>query len=123
LPDLIELTSTSFLFSIAGSLGTPTLPTAPILGATPVVSPAVAPLLSGSVPAIPGLPVPGLQLPATAIPTMDTIGVPSDCLFLKNMFDPKTEVRGLTFFGDFLIFGCGLVLLRLDHILADRTRF
>ncbi|KAI5592449.1 hypothetical protein BDE02_04G151900 [Populus trichocarpa] len=88
-----KLDRTGTASSIAGSLGTPTLPTAPILGATPVVSPAVAPLLSGSVPAIPGLPVPGLQLPATAIPTMDTIGVPSDCLFLKNMFDPKTETE------------------------------
>ncbi|KAH8510493.1 hypothetical protein H0E87_008160 [Populus deltoides] len=88
-----KLDRTGTASSIAGSLGTPTVPTAPILGATPVVSPAVAPLLSGSVPAIPGLPVPGLQLPATAIPTMDTIGVPSDCLFLKNMFDPKTETE------------------------------
>ncbi|KAJ7001503.1 RNA-binding protein 39-like isoform X2 [Populus alba x Populus x berolinensis] len=88
-----KLDRTGTASSIAGSLGTPALPTAPILGATPVVSPAVAPLLSGSVPAIPGLPVPGLQLPATAIPTMDIIGVPSDCLFLKNMFDPKTETE------------------------------
>ncbi|XP_011046657.1 PREDICTED: RNA-binding protein 39-like [Populus euphratica] len=88
-----KLDRTGTASSIAGSLGTPTLPTAPILGATPVVSPAVAPLLSGAVPAIPGLPVPGLQLPATAIPTMDTIGVPSDCLFLKNMFDPKAETE------------------------------
>ncbi|XP_061979030.1 uncharacterized protein LOC133699682 [Populus nigra] len=88
-----KLDRTGTASSIAGSLGSPALPTAPILGATPLVSPAVAPLLSGSVPAIPGLPVPGLQLPATAIPTMDTIGVPSDCLFLKNMFDPKTETE------------------------------
>ncbi|KAG6779680.1 hypothetical protein POTOM_016074 [Populus tomentosa] len=88
-----KLDRTGTASSIAGSLGTPALPTAPILGATPVVSPAIAPLLSGSVPAIPGLPVPGLQLPATAIPTMDIIGVPSDCLFLKNMFDPKTETE------------------------------
>ncbi|KAG6778000.1 hypothetical protein POTOM_017844 [Populus tomentosa] len=88
-----KLDRTGTASSIAGSLGTPAPPTAPILGATPIVSPAVAPLLSGSVPAIPGLPVPGLQLPATAIPTMDTIGVPSDCLFLKNMFDPKTETE------------------------------
>ena len=95
--DLIDLT-TSFICSITGSLGTPTLPAAPIIGAAPAVSPAIAPLLSGSVLAIPGLPVAGLQLPASTIPTIETIGVPSDCILLKNMFDPKTEVRGLTFF-------------------------
>uniref|UniRef100_A0A6N2M0H7 RRM domain-containing protein n=1 Tax=Salix viminalis TaxID=40686 RepID=A0A6N2M0H7_SALVM len=88
-----KLDRTGTASSFAGSLGTPTLPPAPALGATPIVSPAIAPLLSGSVPAIPGLPVAGLQFPATAIPTVDTIGVPSDCLFLKNMFDPKTETE------------------------------
>ncbi|KAF9684510.1 hypothetical protein SADUNF_Sadunf04G0125600 [Salix dunnii] len=88
-----KLDRTGTASSIAGPLGTPTLPPAPVLGATPIVSPAVAPLLSGSVPVIPGLPVAGLQFPATAISTMDTIGVPSDCLFLKNMFDPKTETE------------------------------
>ncbi|CAK7329463.1 unnamed protein product [Dovyalis caffra] len=86
-----KLDRTGTASSLTGSLGTPTLPPAPLLGAAPVVSPAVAPLLSGSVPSIPGLPVPGLQLPATTIPTVETIGVPSDCLLLKNMFDPKTE--------------------------------
>ncbi|KAG5247958.1 RNA-binding protein [Salix suchowensis] len=88
-----KLDRTGTASSFAGSLGTPTLPPAPALGATPIVSPAIAPLLPGSVPAIPGLPVAGLQFPATAIPTVDTIGVPSDCLFLKNMFDPKTETE------------------------------
>ena len=116
--DLINLTTTSFICSITGSLGTPTLPAAPILGAAPAASPAIAPLLSGSVLAIPGLPVAGLQLPATTIPTIETIGVPSDCILLKNMFDPKTEVRGLTFLC-FLILGFCLVLLRLCLVLAD----
>ncbi|XP_011045848.1 PREDICTED: RNA-binding protein 39 [Populus euphratica] len=88
-----KLDRTGTASSITGSLGTPTLPTAPILGAAPVMSPAIAPLLSGSVLAIPGLPVAGLQLPATTIPTVETIGVPSDCLLLKNMFDPKTETE------------------------------
>jgi RNA-binding protein 39 len=113
--DLIDLTTTSFICSITGSLGTPTLPTAPILGAAPAVSPAIAPLLSGSVLAIPGLPVAGLQLPATTIPTVETIGVPSDCILLKNMFDPKKEVRGLSFFrlpdfSAFVLFCLGSVL-------------
>jgi hypothetical protein len=114
--DLIDLTTTSFICSITGSLGTPTLPTAPILGAAPAVSPAIAPLLSGSVLAIPGLPVAGLQLPATTIPTVETIGVPSDCILLKNMFDPKKEVRGLSFFrlpdfSAFVLFCLGCLVL------------
>ncbi|KAL3580823.1 hypothetical protein D5086_018658 [Populus alba] len=88
-----KLDRTGTASSITGSLGTPTLPTAPILGAAPAVSPAIAPLLSGSVLAIPGLPIAGLQLPATTIPTVETIGVPSDCILLKNMFDPKTETE------------------------------
>ncbi|KAG5239138.1 hypothetical protein OIU77_029134 [Salix suchowensis] len=88
-----KLDRTGTASSITGSLGTPTLPTAPILGAAPAMSPAIAPLLSGSVLAIPGLPVAGLQLPASTIPTIETIGVPSDCILLKNMFDPKTETE------------------------------
>ncbi|KAJ6906427.1 RNA-binding protein 39-like isoform X1 [Populus alba x Populus x berolinensis] len=88
-----KLDRTGTASSITGSLGTPTLPTAPILGAAPAVSPAIAPLLSGSVLAIPGLPIAGLQLTATTIPTVETIGVPSDCILLKNMFDPKTETE------------------------------
>ncbi|KAJ6896952.1 RNA-binding protein 39-like isoform X1 [Populus alba x Populus x berolinensis] len=88
-----KLDRTGTASSITGSLGTPTLPTAPILGAAPAVAPAIAPLLSGSVLAIPGLPVAGLHLPATTIPTVETIGVPSDCILLKNMFDPKTETE------------------------------
>ncbi|XP_021683614.1 uncharacterized protein LOC110667162 isoform X2 [Hevea brasiliensis] len=85
--------------SIAGSLGTPvattglTVPAAPILGAAPLVSPVVAPLMSGSVPGLPGLAGAGVQLPATAIPTVDTIGIPSECLLLKNMFDPNVETE------------------------------
>lgn len=84
--------------SIAGSVGTPavnstdlTLPTAPILGAAPVVSPVVAPL--ASMPPLAGLGL-GLQVPTASMPIADTIGVPSECLLLKNMFDPKIEVVG-----------------------------
>uniref|UniRef100_A0A2P2LEI7 Uncharacterized protein MANES_04G071600 n=1 Tax=Rhizophora mucronata TaxID=61149 RepID=A0A2P2LEI7_RHIMU len=73
--------------SDAGSLVTSaissgnTLPAAPILGAVPVVSPVLTPLVPGA----------GLQLPTAAISTVNTIGVPSECLLLKNMFDPKSE--------------------------------
>ncbi|KAG7975739.1 hypothetical protein I3843_06G114600 [Carya illinoinensis] len=83
--------------STAGSVGNPavnstglTLPTAPILGAAPVVSPVVAPL--ASMPALAGLGV-GLQVPTAAVPIADTIGVPSECLLLKDMFDPKLEME------------------------------
>ncbi|XP_058004597.1 uncharacterized protein LOC110664425 isoform X2 [Hevea brasiliensis] len=83
--------------SIAGSLGTPvvssglTVPTAPILSAAPAVS-AVAPLMSGSI-GLPGLTGTGDQLPAAPIPSVETISIPSECLLLKNMFDPKLETE------------------------------
>ncbi|XP_050260081.1 uncharacterized protein LOC126705212 [Quercus robur] len=81
--------------SVAGSTGTPvvnstglTLPTVPILGAAPAVSP-ITPL----VPALAGLGGSGLQVPIATLPTVDTIGVPSECLLLKDMFDPNDETE------------------------------
>lgn len=44
----------------------------------------------------PGLiPAPGLALPTQIMPTQvaEPVGTPSNCLLLKNMFDPTTEVR------------------------------
>ncbi|ONH92305.1 hypothetical protein PRUPE_8G167800 [Prunus persica] len=87
---------------IAGPLGTPAvnstgvslpmaLPTAPLLGAAPVVSPLVPPITA--VPGIAGLGVGGLQIPTAILPSIDTIGVPSECLLLKNMFDPAVETE------------------------------
>ncbi|VVA15704.1 Hypothetical predicted protein [Prunus dulcis] len=87
---------------IAGPLGTPAvnstgvslpmaLPTAPLLGAAPVVSPLVPPITA--VPGIAGLGVAGLQIPTAILPSIDTIGVPSECLLLKNMFDPAVETE------------------------------
>ncbi|KAK7835217.1 rna-binding protein 39 [Quercus suber] len=80
--------------SVAGSAGTPvvnstglTLPTVPILGAAPAVSP-ITPLD----PALAGLGGSGLQVPIATLPTVDTIGAPSECLLLKDMFDPNDEV-------------------------------
>ncbi|KAK7343338.1 hypothetical protein VNO77_11998 [Canavalia gladiata] len=64
-------------------------PAAALPGAGSVGSPLVSPL--PSVPAVAGLPGGGLQIPTAAIPSIDTIGVPSECLLLKNMFDPKDE--------------------------------
>lgn len=81
---------------MTGSLSTPVgstgvaLSAAPILGTSPVVPPLVAPL--APIPAFAGLGSPGLQVPATTVPVVDTIGVPSECLLLKNMFDPAHEV-------------------------------
>ncbi|KAA8535974.1 hypothetical protein F0562_028452 [Nyssa sinensis] len=86
--------------SITGSLVNPvvsspglTLPTAPILGAASAVSPLVAPLVQPSVPALVGLPGAGLSIPSITVPSIDTVGVPSECLLLKNMFDPKLETE------------------------------
>lgn len=53
-----------------------------------MVPPLVAPLVP--IPAFAGLGS-GLQVPST-VPAVDTIGVPSECLLLKNMFDPTHEV-------------------------------
>ncbi|KAG5526828.1 hypothetical protein RHGRI_032933 [Rhododendron griersonianum] len=78
--------------SAAGSLGNPVvnspgfaLPTGPILVATPTVPP------------LAGLPGGGLSVPPITVPSVDILGVPSECLLLKNMFDPKLEVCTLNF--------------------------
>ncbi|KAL4186981.1 hypothetical protein AMTRI_Chr09g36900 [Amborella trichopoda] len=82
--------------SIDGSLGTPAvtgpavslpLPAATLLGSAPLVSPLISTLGQPS--------VAGLSLPiaaAIASPVI-SIGVPSECLLLKNMFDPKAETE------------------------------
>lgn len=59
-----------------------------ILGAPSTVSPLVAPLVQGGFPAVAGLAGLGVNVPAV----VDPVGVPSECLLLKNMFDPSTEV-------------------------------
>lgn len=86
--------------SVAGSLGNPVvnnpglaLPTGPILGVAPSVPPIVNPLVQASVPALGGLPGGGLSIPPITVPSVDILGVPSECLLLKNMFDPKLEVH------------------------------
>ncbi|BFG33385.1 hypothetical protein CerSpe_196590 [Prunus speciosa] len=67
---------------IAGPLGTPavnstgvSLPTAPLLGAA---SPLDLVLL----------------FPTATLPSIDTVGVPSECLLLKNMSNPAVEIGG-----------------------------
>ncbi|GKV20872.1 hypothetical protein SLEP1_g30922 [Rubroshorea leprosula] len=79
--------------SIPGLAGAPVMsssvPTAAILSATPGVSQLVPPSLQ----ALSGLMAAGFQLPAINVPTINTIGDPSECLLLKNMFDPKLEME------------------------------
>ncbi|XP_058190382.1 uncharacterized protein LOC131307739 isoform X2 [Rhododendron vialii] len=74
--------------SAAGSLGNPVvnspgfaLPTGPILVAAPTVPP------------LAGLPGGDLSVPPITVPSVDILGVPSECLLLKNMFDPKLETE------------------------------
>ncbi|CAJ1977631.1 unnamed protein product [Sphenostylis stenocarpa] len=81
--------------SMVGSLGNSVvnntglnLPaTGNIIAAVPMGSPL------SSVPAVAGLAGGGLQIPTVTIPSIDTIGAPSECLMLKNMFDPKDETE------------------------------
>jgi len=57
----------------------------------PGMSSAVAPIVPSLGPTtIPGYL--GLPVPAVVAPVVDPIGPPSDCLLLKNMFDPNNEV-------------------------------
>lgn len=41
---------------------------------------------------LPGLTAASFSMPALTGPSIDTVGVPSECLLLKNMFDPSSEV-------------------------------
>ncbi|KAK4258477.1 hypothetical protein QN277_004920 [Acacia crassicarpa] len=83
---------------ITGSLGNSAanntglnLPATEHAGAASVGSLLVSPIASG--PSAAGFPGGSLQIPTAAatFPTIDTIGAPSECLLLKNMFDPKDE--------------------------------
>ncbi|KAK7270172.1 hypothetical protein RIF29_23123 [Crotalaria pallida] len=85
-------TASSMVGSIGSSVpATGNIAAATLLGAVPAGSALVSPL--PSVPAATGFPGGGLQYPTAAatIPSVDTIGVPSECLWLKNMFDPNDE--------------------------------
>lgn len=71
-----------FIHSIVGSLGVPAI------NGTALNQPGMIPTFPTSV------------LPTTAIPSFVTepVGQPSECLLLKNMFDPATEVDSCFFF-------------------------
>lgn len=68
-------------------------PTLGLTGPTvPGMPSAVAPIVPSLGPTtIPGYM--GLPAPAVAAPVVDPIGPPSDCLLLKNMFDPNNETE------------------------------
>ncbi|ONK64328.1 uncharacterized protein A4U43_C07F24540 [Asparagus officinalis] len=81
--------------SVAGVLVNPAVttpalavPTASVLGAPPVVSPLIQP----TIPALAGLQASAMPI-ASITTTVDTIGFPSECLLLKNMFDPAVETE------------------------------
>lgn len=65
------------------------MPMAPILGGGTIPSLAVGNSLA-SLPAFPGLGA-GIQVPTVAANLLG-VGTPSECLLLKNMFDPTAEV-------------------------------
>ncbi|GJN30333.1 hypothetical protein PR202_gb18628 [Eleusine coracana subsp. coracana] len=68
----------------ATGLSTPvTIPAVSVLGAPP----AVAPVLRPTLPAL--MSTPGATLPVT--PQSAEVALPSECLLLKNMFDPAVE--------------------------------
>lgn len=71
--------------------GTPSSAGLTAAGGVSTISPMAAPLVP--FPAVAGLAGAGI-FPAVNIPAaLDPIGVPSECLLLKNMFDPSTETE------------------------------
>ncbi|XP_020591018.1 RNA-binding protein 39-like isoform X1 [Phalaenopsis equestris] len=65
------------------------LPSTSVLGAPPL-----NPLIQSTIPGLAGLPTPALAFAATSTTqTVENIGVPSECLLLKNMFDPNVETE------------------------------
>lgn len=83
--------------SIAGSLSSPAVSSsvvpAPVLGGASGVAPVVASLTQASVAPLGGLHATGLSVPSLTNATIDTVGVATECLLLKNMFDPKLETE------------------------------
>ncbi|XP_047180567.1 RNA-binding protein 39 isoform X1 [Vigna umbellata] len=84
-------TASSMVGSLGNSIVNNTGLNLPATGNILAAVPAGSPL--SSIPAVSGLSGGGLQIPTATIPTIDTIGVPSECLMLKNMFDPKDETE------------------------------
>uniref|UniRef100_A0A1J3CHP1 RNA-binding protein 39 n=1 Tax=Noccaea caerulescens TaxID=107243 RepID=A0A1J3CHP1_NOCCA len=75
----------------ASSTGLTTVPS--IYGVPSTISPMVAPpLVQGGFPPVAGLAGAGI-IPGVIPAAIDPVGVPSECLLLKNMFDPSTETE------------------------------
>ncbi|XP_078173429.1 uncharacterized protein LOC144567217 [Carex rostrata] len=85
--------ATGIVGPTAVSAGSVAVPSASVLGAPPVIpNPLVTnPLLQTAIPALAGLAQPGL-LPNPGLPT-EAVVPPTECLLLKNMFDPSTETE------------------------------
>jgi hypothetical protein len=56
-------------------------------GSVPVQQPFSFPIGNPGV-----IPAPGLPTQVMPTPVVEPVGIPSECLLLKNMFDPNTEV-------------------------------
>jgi hypothetical protein len=99
----------SSVSSIAGSLGVP------LLNGSAPNQQAISLPVNGQT-NIGAAAFPALVLPS---PAYESIGQPSECLLLKNMFDPATEV----FFFFFFFFSSPLSSTDSHKNVADGTRF
>ncbi|XP_068639259.1 uncharacterized protein [Aristolochia californica] len=87
-------TATSF----AGSLGNPVVngtslpPVAPVLGVSPAIASLAPSLGQASVPQF-GVPGSALSVGSLVAPSVSAVVVPTECLLLTNMFDPKIETE------------------------------
>ncbi|XP_020095005.1 RNA-binding protein 39 isoform X2 [Ananas comosus] len=80
---------TSGLVAPAANTAALPLPAASVLGAPPLANP----FLPTTVPPIGGVPASGLlPVPSLSMPSVES-AVPSECLLLKNMFDPSVETE------------------------------
>ena len=63
------------------------------VGPAPFNMPAIAPIIpSLGIPGMVGIANPALGGAASVAAVIEPIGAPTDCLLLKNMFDPAVEV-------------------------------
>lgn len=72
--------------------------------------------------AAPIAPIPalgGLQVASVTVPSIDTIGVQSECLLLKNMFDPAAEV-GIAYLCEEYFQLCLVLVVSNKYFLSGR---
>ncbi|KAI0493980.1 hypothetical protein KFK09_024110 [Dendrobium nobile] len=81
-----------FSFLVSSALVTPvSTPLLPVPPASVLGAPPLNPLIQSAIPGLAGLPTAALAF-ATTTQTVENIGIPSECLLLKNMFDPNVEL-------------------------------